>query len=450
MHFKTVATIILVAGASPTLAATLTGAAAMGDWTGDAPGVTRKITPADMPPDVATKPGVAPPAVVPRPGGAALKAPPGFTVGQFAKLEGPRQIRVAPNGDVFVAETDHGRIRILRAADGAGAATTIETFAEGLDRPFGIAFYPPGPKPAFVYVANANSVVRFPYRSGDLKAGGPAQVVVPKIAQNTKDHTTRDLAFSADGKRMFLSVGSGSNVAESMPKKTVAEAEAWGAEHGLGAAWGEETDRADVLVMDPLGQGRKVYAAGVRNCVTMALQPGSGSLWCATNERDMLGDNLPPDYVTSVKAGAFYGWPWYYIGGNEDPRHKGERPDLAGKVTTPDVLIQPHSAPLGMAFYTLKTGPSAFPAGYRGDAFVTLHGSWNRARRTGYKVVRLIFKNGVATGEYQDFLVGFVVDAKGVWGRPVGVAVAHDGALLVTDDGSGVVWRVATAAGTHP
>ncbi len=445
MVLRTTAIALLLASATPAFTATLTGAAAMGDWTGDAPGVTRKITPADMPPDLATKPGVAPPAVVPRPAGAALKVPAGFKVSEFAKLEGPRQIRIAPNGDVFVAETDHGRVRVLRAADGAGAATTIETFAEGLDRPFGIAFYPPGPKPAFVYVANANSVVRFPYKSGDVKAAGPAQVIVPKIAQNTKDHSTRDLAFPPDGKRMLLSVGSASNVAESMPKKTLAEAQAWGAERGLGAAWGEETDRADVLAMDPMGQGRKVFAAGVRNCVTMALQPGSGDLWCATNERDMLGDNLPPDYVTSVKAGAFYGWPWYYIGGNEDPRHKGERPDLAGKVTTPDVLIQPHSAPLGMAFYTVKTGASAFPAAYRGDAFVTLHGSWNRARRTGYKVVRLIFKNGVATGEYQDFLVGFVVDAKGVWGRPVGVAVARDGALLVTDDGSGSVWRVSTA-----
>jgi glucose/arabinose dehydrogenase len=243
---------------------------------------------------------------------------------------------------------------------------------------------------------------------------------------------------------MFVSVGSASNIADgTMARKPLAEAEAFDAEHGLGATWDDETDRADVLVMDPLGQGRRVFAAGIRNCVTLTLAPSGGDLWCVTNERDALGDDLPPDYATRVKPGGFYGWPWYYIGDHEDPRLKGQRPDLAGKVSVPDVLIQPHSAPLGMAFYEARSGPAAFPAAYRGDAFVTLHGSWDRALRTGYKVVRLTLKNGVPTGEYQDFLVGFVVGPKSVWGRPVGVAVAHDGALLVTDDSGGTVWRVA-------
>jgi len=445
MQLKTVAVVALACGAGPALAATLTGSAAMGDYKSDAPGVTRKITVADIPPPMMAHPGVAPPAVVGRPADAKLSLPPGFTVSEFASLEGPRQIRVAPGGDIFVAETDRGRIRVLRAPDGAAKAASTDTFAEGLDRPFGIAFYPAGPNPQWVYIANANSVVRYPYRPGDVKARGDAQVIVAKLAANTKGHTTRDIAFSPDGRRMFVSVGSGSNVAESMSKKPLDEAKAWDAAHGPGATWGEETDRADVLVMDPEGKGRKVWAAGIRNCVSLAIQPVTNDIWCATNERDMLGDNLPPDYVTTAREGAFYGWPWYYLGGHEDPRHKGERPDLAGKVTVPDVLIQAHSAPLGMAFYTARGGAAAFPAAYRGDAFVALHGSWNRAVRTGYKVVRIILENGVPTGEYQDFLVGFVVDNKSVWGRPVGVAVARDGALLVTDDGGDKVWRVAAA-----
>ncbi len=437
------ALVFTLAGTAGAAAATLTGPAAYGDYTSDAPGVTRKIGPDDLPPDYATKPGVAPPAVVAKPADAKLQVPPGFSVTAFAKLEGPRQIRRAPNGDIFVSETDGGRVTILRAPDGAQAAASQDAFAEGLDRPFGIAFYPLGPKPEWVYVANANSVVRFPYRSGDLKARGPAQVIVAKLAAGTKGHSTRDLVFAPDGKTLYISVGSGSNVAESMPKKAVADAGQWDTAHGLGAAWGDETDRADVLAVDPEGGGRKVFAAGIRNCVSMGLQPGSNDLWCVTNERDMLGDNLPPDYATRVKPGGFYGWPWYYIGDHEDPRHKGERPDLAGKATTPDVLIQPHSAPLGIAFYTARSGPSAFPKEYLGDAFVTLHGSWNRKLRTGYKVVRLTFRNGVPTGEYEDFLVGFVADNKGVWGRPVGVAQARDGALLVTDDAGDTVWRVA-------
>jgi glucose/arabinose dehydrogenase len=431
-------------------AQTLTGAAAFGDWAKDAPGVVRKITPADLPSPFATPSSSQGPNVVDPPPGAAPHVLPGFTVTAFAKLDGPRLLRVAPNGDIFVAETANNRVRVVRAADGAAKATTITTFAEGLDRPFGIAFYPPGPHPQWVYVANNNAVVRFPYRDGDLKAAGSAQVIVPRLTVDGRGHSTRDVAFSADGERMFVAVGSGSNAADEMDKKTPPEALAWQADHALGAAWGPELNRADVLVFDPLGQGEQVFAAGIRNCVTVTPNPITHDLWCATNERDGLGDNVPPDYVTRVAQGQFFGWPWYYIGDHQDPRLAGARPDLAGKVTVPDVLIQPHSAPLQLAFYTAVTGPAAFPAAYRGDAFVALHGSWNRALRTGYKVVRVKLEDGVPTGTYEDFMTGFVIDSKSVWGRPVGVAVAHDGALLVSDDGGDMLWRVAyTGAGPN-
>jgi hypothetical protein len=257
-------------------------------------------------------------------------------------------------------------------------------------------------------------------------------------------HTTRDVVFSKDGKRMFISVGSGSNVAEQMKKKTPDEIKAWEAEHGLGAAWDSESNRANILVTDPEGHGPlRIYATGIRNGVGMAINPITGALWVSTNERDGLGDNLVPDYVTSVKEGGYYGWPWYYMGNFEDPRHAGERPDLAGKAIVPDVLEQSHSASLEMTFYTATVGGAAFPAEYRGDAFVALHGSWNRSTRTGYKIARIRLKDGVATGEYDDFMTGFVADEQSVWGRPVGVTVAHDGALLVTEDGHGTIWRIA-------
>jgi hypothetical protein len=227
-------------------------------------------------------------------------------------------------------------------------------------------------------------------------------------------------------------------VADEMPRWPVARARSWGQAHGLGATWGDEEGRADVRVFDPDGKHDRVFAAGIRNCVGLAVEPVTGELWCSTNERDGLGDNLVPDYLTSVREGAFYGWPWFYLGDHEDPRRAGERPDLSGIVTVPDVLVQPHSASLQMAFYD----GTMFPAAYFGDAFAAFHGSWNRAERTGYKVVRVRFKDGHPTGEYEDFLTGFVVDADRVWGRPVGVAVAHDGALLVSEDANGTLWRV--------
>jgi glucose/arabinose dehydrogenase len=423
--------------AFPDSGATRLGAAAYGDWSTDAPGVRRKLAPADMPTPLASPPAANRSEVVARPDGALPKVPPGFTVDLFAKdLKQPRVVRIAPNGDIFVAETGAGRIRVFRAQDGSATPSISQVFASDLHRPFGIAFYPPGPDPHFVYVASTTEVVRYSYKNGDLTASGSPEVVASLPGGG--GHWTRDIVFSPDGKTMFVSVGSGSNVAESMPKAPAGGIAAFQAAQPVGAAWGTEENRADVLAFNPDGGAMRIFAGGIRNCSGLTIQPETSALWCAVNERDILGDDLPPDYATHVGEGEFYGWPWYYIGAHEDPRHKQERPDLANKVAIPDVLIQPHSAPLGITFYEA----GQFPPEYKGDAFVALHGSWNRAKRTGYKVVRLLFKDGKPTGEYEDFLVGLVADDASVWGRPVDVAVARDGSLLVTDDGGDVIWRV--------
>jgi glucose/arabinose dehydrogenase len=415
----------------------LSGEAAYGDWQSDSPGIRRLIRPEDLPAPGASRSSSNRADVVGRPEGALPAVPDGFEVSLFASdLDQPRTLRVAPNGDVFVAESGGGRISVFRAAGDASAEQEANSFADGLNRPYGIAFYPPGPEPRYVYVAEPGRVVRFPYESGDLEAGGPGEIVVDDLP--TGGHWTRDVAFSPEGDRMLVSVGSRSNAGESMGRMSAEEIATYEAAQGLGAAWGNEEDRAAVLAFDPDGGNRTTFATGIRNCSGLAVQPETGDLWCATNERDGLGDNLPPDYVSRIGEGRFYGWPWYYIGDNEDPRHAGARPDLAGKVAVPDVLIQPHSAPLGMTFYDGDT----FPDDYRGDGFAALHGSWNRGSRTGYKVVRIVIEDGVPTGEYEDFMTGFVVDDGDVWGRPVGVAVTQDGALLVSEDGNGTIWRV--------
>jgi glucose/arabinose dehydrogenase len=435
MRFGVLVLLALVgAGAAFADEAVRTGAAAFGDWRSDAPGVRRLITPAELPPPFATLSAANMSQIKARTDADVPKAPPGFAVDLFASgLNVPRVIRVAPNGDIFVAESGAGRVRVFRS-DGAGAGPAQgEVFADGLQKPYGIAFYPAGPDPRFVYVATPDSVVRFPYRSGEMKASGPLE----KIAglPDGGGHWTRDLAFSADDLTLFVSVGSASNDATARGLRSELRA---AAARVLGQSWGEEQDRADVLAFDPDGGHKRIYATGIRNCSGLAVQPGTGALWCVVNERDGLGDDLPPDYATRVVEGAFYGWPWYYLGDHQDPRHKDERADLANRITTPDVLIQAHSAPLNIAFYAADQ----FPAEYKGDAFVTLHGSWNRSKLTGYKVVRLMMKDGRPTGVYEDFLTGFVRDDRSVWGRPVGVAVTHDGSLLVSDDGSGSIWRV--------
>jgi len=403
----------------------LTGRAAYGDWSTDAPGVRRRITAGDLPAPHQTPSSDHGANMAPRPDGVFPKAPAGFKVELFASgLDNPRKIVTAPNGDLFVAESGAGRVKILRAHPGAGAAETTSVFAGDLRQPFGIAFYPAGPDPKWVYVANTDSVVRFPYHSGDLKASGPSEDVVPTgIPGGGRlrggGHWTRDLAFSPDGKTLLVSVGSHSN--NNDPDTDP-----------------EEFHRADILRYTPDGKFEGIYASGIRNPVGIAYQPGTDTLWTSVNERDTLGDMLVPDYVTHVTPGAFYGWPWYYLGDHHDPRYPGAHPELAGHVTVPDVLLQSHSASLCLAFYEGKQ----FPAAYHGMIFAAEHGSWNRSRRTGYKVIMVPVVSGRATGEYQDFLTGFVTSEDAVWGRPVGVTVAQDGSLMVTDDGSNSVWRV--------
>ena len=410
------------------------GTAAFGDWRADRPGTRRLIRPQDLPAaDLAQS--VRNVVRIVRRTEQKPIVPNGFEVNLFASgLSGPRMIRTAPNGDVFVAESDAGRIRVLRG--NVAEAALPAAFASGLTYPFGIAFYPPGPDPQWVYVGDTDAVLRFPYRNGDLSARGAAETVVAHLPVG--GHHTRDVVFSPDGKTMYVSVGSGSNVAEGMGKLGGSELQSWVSSHPLGATWGIEAGRADVLAFDPEGKNERIVATGIRNCVGMAIAPANGTVWCSTNERDGLGDDVPPDYITRVDDGAFYGWPWYFIGANEDPRRRNERPDLKDKITIPDVLIEAHSASLGMTFYD----GTQFPAEYRGNIFAAEHGSWNRSKRTGYKIIRIIVKNGVPTGEYEDFATGFVISDSEVWGRPVGVTVAKDGALLISEDASGTVWRI--------
>jgi glucose/arabinose dehydrogenase len=406
----------------------LKGQGALGDWRTDAPGVRRLITPGDMPKPFATPSSDNDAKLVARPAGAWPQVPPGFKVEQIATgLENPRLIVIAPNGDLFIAESAPGRIRVLRGVEGSSKPPTLEVFASGLRRPFGIAFYPPGPNPQFVYVGNTDSVVRFPYQNGDLKARGRATTLATLPGGgflHGGGHWTRDLVFSKDGQKMFVSVGSHSNVSDDAA----------------------EDHRADILEFNPDGSGERIYASGIRNAVGIAIHPTTGELWASVNERDDLGDDLVPDYITHVTEGGFYGWPWYYIGANQDPRHAGKHPELRDKVLIPDVLLQSHSASLQLAFYT----GAQFPAEYRGDGFAAEHGSWNRSKRTGNKIIRVPLRNGKATGEYEDFVTGFVTEDGKVWGRPVGVTVAADGSLVFTDDASDTVWRVSYVGSKKP
>ena len=415
-----------------------------GAWDENQPGKIHHIKLSDLAKPFATDSAGNGPRVEARPNGSMPVVPGGFTVGVFAAdADKPRLPLRAPNGDIFLAATAKGEIKVLRSKKG-DKADIAEVFASGLSRPYGMAFYPSGANPQYLYVANVNSIVRIPYRNGDLKARGEAQVVVPHLSDTSGGHTTRTLAFSKDGKTLLLSIGSATNIATEIGATPPEPLPQWEAKHGVGGAWGVETDRATVMAFDPDGRNRRTYATGLRNCVGMLVYPSTGDLMCNVNERDALGDNLPPDYVTRVKQGGFYGWPWYYLGDHEDPRLAGQRPDLKGKAIVPDVLLQAHSAPLGMAVYHAPKGAkNAFPKEYEGDVFVALHGSWNRGVRTGYKVVRVFMKNGVPTGQYQDFMTGMVLSDRDVWGRPSGVEVAADGALLVVDDAGGVVWRVA-------
>jgi glucose/arabinose dehydrogenase len=402
---------------------TLTGQNAFTDYTKESPGVRRKLTLADLPKPFATPSVDAGTHVMPQPPGAWPIVPKGFKVERYASdLAAPRMIRKAPNGDLFVTTNSTNQILVFRGVTADGKPKTASVFTTEVDMPFGIAFYPAGPNPQWVYIANTDGVERFAYKNGDLKASGHAEKLA-EIPGGGKlrggGHWTRDIVFSKDGKRMFISVGSHANVDD--PD-----------EHP------EEFHRADVLEFTPDGKFVKVYASGIRNCVGEAINPVTGELWCSVNERDQLGDNLVPDYITHVQEDGFYGWPWFYMGGTQDPRLPGTHPELQSKVITPDVLLQPHFASLVMAFVDSKQ----LPAKFNGDAFAAEHGSWNKSKRAGYEVIRVLMKNGHATGEYEDFMTGFVTADDTIWGRPVGIAEGADGSLFVTDDASGSIWHV--------
>jgi glucose/arabinose dehydrogenase len=408
-------------GAAPDL---LTGKAAMGDWTSDAPGVRRKITVEDLPPPNETKSADNDPTVVRRPEGAELQVLPGFKVEEYARgFRNPRFLLTAPNGDIFVTESQANRITVLRDTNGDGKPDLNESFAEmSLNKPFGIAFYPPGPKPRYLYVANTDGVLRFLYENGDTHARANAERLGIALSGggilHGGGHWTRDLVFSPDGKRMLVSVGSRSNVSDNAA----------------------EADRARIFEFKPDGTGQKVFAWGIRNAVGITFRPGTDDLWMSTNERDGMGDDLVPDYISRVQPGGFYGWPWFYLGNHQDSRHDGAHLELSDKVLIPDVLIQSHSASLNLCFYTGKQ----FPAEYHGDIFAALHGSWNRSRRTGYKIIRVPFDkaSGKPLGEFEDFVTGFVTPEGKVWGRPAGITVAKDGSLLFSEDGNDTIWRV--------
>ena len=377
----------------------------------DQPGQHFLLRPQDLPKPYAT------PAVannntnIPRPAGAMPQAPKGFKVSIFADhLDNARGLLTAPNGDVFLAERAAGKITVLRDSKNAGKADQRFTFIAGLTKPQGMAL-----RDGWFYFSDQMAVWRVPYKPGQTAAGKPQRITVQPDLRNSGMHATRNLALAPDG-TIFVEMGSHDNVSEYQPG-------------------------AKVFKVDAKGQLVE-YASGIRNPVGIAMYPGTSDLFVAVNERDGLGDNLPPDYFTSVKPGGFYGYPWSYIGTNPDPDLGAKRPDMVGKAIVPDVLFPAHSAPTGLAFYTGDN----FPAEYKGDAFVSLHGSWNTSEPHGYKVVRIRMKNGRAVGGYDNFLTGFW-DGKSknppvAWGRPVGLTVAKDGSLLVADDVGQTVWRI--------
>ena len=365
-----------------------------------------EVRPDRLPKPFHTQSAGNPPRVVSRPASAQLTVPPGFQIELWAEgFRDPRNMVYAPNGDIFLADSGMGKVYVLRGKERF-------LYAERLDLPFGLAF-----RGNHLYIGTQSAVLRYDYRPGDVAPRGEGVT----IAELPSDgHVTRNVIFNRDGSKMYVAVGSRTNVDDES----------------------KDPLRAAITEYNPDGSGKRTFAFGLRNPIGLAWNPANGRLWTTVNERDGLGDDLVPDYITEVRRGAFYGWPFSYIGKNVDPRRKGERSDLVQKAVVPSLLIASHSAPITMQFYT----GSMFPARYRNGAFVALHGSWNRARRTGYKVVHVPFKNGKPAGGYDDFVVGWAPDPadRSVWGRPAGLLVMRDGSLLITDDGAGVIWRVST------
>jgi glucose/arabinose dehydrogenase len=349
--------------------------------------------------------------VVTKPDSAQLKAPAGFSVSVYAdNLQGPRTMLYAPNGDLFVAQSRAGSVIVLRDTNNDGEPDARSVYAQGLNGVFGMAFHD-----GYLYLGRTDSIVRYKYKDGDTQAQGTPEKLVDLP---TGGHSTRNIVFSRDGKKMYVAVGSASNKSD-----------------------GEEPRRAAVNEYNPDGTGQRVFASGLRNPVALTLQPGTDTIWVSVNERDTLGDDLVPDYITSVKDGGFYGWPYSYIGSNYDPEHRDKRPDLVQRAIVPDVLLPAHAAAVGLTFYT----GTQFPQRYQNGAFVGLHGSWNRSKLSGYRVAFVPFQNGKPSGPVEDFLTGWII-ADGnpgrTWGRPVSPFVAKDGSLLVSDDGGNKIWRV--------
>jgi glucose/arabinose dehydrogenase len=364
----------------------------------------------DLPQPFATSSANNGPNIIPQPPGATLTLPPYFRIKAWAtNLQNPRMMLLAPNGDVFLSEPDAGLVTILRDKNEDGVADQRFTFISGLSEPFGLALHD-----GFLYVGATNRIVRYPYTAGQTAAGGSSQTIA---TLSTGGHSTRNLLFSRDGSKLYVSIGSSSNVDPE-----------------------SDSSRATITEMNPDGSGRRIFASGLRNPVGLALEPVTNTIWTAVNERDGLGDDLVPDYVTRVDDNAFYGWPYAYLGPHQEPRLAGQRPDLVARTVAPSVLLQAHSASLGIAFYQ----GTLFPGDYNGDAFVALHGSWNRSKRTGYKVVRVPMQDGQPLGGYDDFITGWSTNesSPNVWGRPVGLLVLEDGSLLVSDDGARTIWRV--------
>ncbi len=395
----------------------------------------------ELPPPHATPSATKFPKVIGWPGGTTPYAPNGFAVDVLAAdIESPRWLYVLPNNDVLVsqARTTHlakvppeiqqslreagslgpspNQITLLRDADGDGRFEMRQVFVSGLNQPFGMAL-----SNNYLYVANTDSVVRFPYKTGDTHLASPGEKIVDLPAGGYNNHWTRNILFSPKGDKLYITVGSQTNVDE----------------EGLDA---KEPHRAAILECNPDGSGLRVFASGLRNPNGLDWAPQTGALWAVVNERDELGDDVPPDFLTSVRSGGFYGWPFSYFGQNEDPRQKGKRPDLVAKAIVPDVPLDAHTASLGLVFYR----GSSFPERYRGGAFIGQHGSWNRSKFSGYRVGFVSFSNGRPTGPIEEFVTGFIAseERREVYGRPVGLAILRDGSLLIADDAGGRVWRV--------